>query len=477
MSGPRGFFRTYLRRELRRRRRQSVLVALGLAVGIGLVVTVTAASAGVGAAQADVLHALYGIGTDVTVTTAAPPPPKPNSPQASQFMFSPGATSQHVDALGAAPGLGVLDAASVGSVARLSGVAAAAGGLTLHDTRITIPSLGELGPDGQPPGSATPTDFTVDGVDLAHPGLGPLASGLLTSGRAFTATDATANVALVDAGYAAAGRLTVGSTVTVATIPFRIIGIVGQAQDGGAVDVYLPLRQAQALARSALIGDFTGKVTTIYVAATGSAAVAAIRSRIAKLLPAATVTSAADLAGQASGSLNNAASLATDLGRWLAVAVLAAAFAVACLLTLAAVGRRVGEFGMLKALGWRGRRIIAQLLGESLVTGLAGAVGGLALGLAGAGLIDLIAPDLSATIAQNPGSALPQNVRVDGGGTHISIAPGATHTVAVHLAAQVSPSIIGLAVALALGGGLVTGCLGGWRATRLRPAAAIARVR
>jgi hypothetical protein len=61
-------FVTYLRRELRRRMRQAIFIALGLALGIGLVITVTAASAGVKDAQATVLHSLYGVGTDVTVT-------------------------------------------------------------------------------------------------------------------------------------------------------------------------------------------------------------------------------------------------------------------------------------------------------------------------------------------------------------------------------------------------------------------------
>ena len=64
-------FFTYLRRELRRRIRQAVFIALGIAVGIGLVITVMSASAGVVQAQDTVLHSLYGVGTDITVTKAA----------------------------------------------------------------------------------------------------------------------------------------------------------------------------------------------------------------------------------------------------------------------------------------------------------------------------------------------------------------------------------------------------------------------
>lgn len=46
----------------------------------------------------------------------------------------------------------------------------------------------------------------------------------------------------------------------------------------------------------------------------------------------------------------------------------------------------------------------------------------------------------------------------------------------VHLTAPVTLSAVLLAVVLAIAGALVAGTLGGWRAVRLRPAAALARV-
>src|ERR1700728_1144776 len=81
-------FFIYLRRELRRRMRQAVFIALGLALGVGLVVTVAAASAGVSKAQSGVLSALYGVGTDITVTGNAPPPhySSAGSPQPSKAI-------------------------------------------------------------------------------------------------------------------------------------------------------------------------------------------------------------------------------------------------------------------------------------------------------------------------------------------------------------------------------------------------------
>jgi len=60
---------------------------------------------------------------------------------------------------------------------------------------------------------------------------------------------------------------------------------------------------------------------------------------------------------------------------------------------------------------------------------------------------------------------------VSGGG------PGASHaTIAVPMSASVTVAAIILAVLLAVAGGLLAGSFGGWRAARLRPAAALARV-
>src|SRR5579859_4524880 len=194
------FFLTYLRRELRRRMRQAVFVALGLAIGIGLVITVMGASAGVKAAQAKVLRALYGIGTDVTVTTKPKPPSgKPIGGNATSGGPAPGGagpraeiclngkcyTSGTVDAL-ALGDTGPISAAQVARIAGLHDVSAAAGGLVLTDNRITLPSASN--PDIQPP-----TSFTVDGTDIKAPRLGPLSNARLTSGRAFTAADENAD--------------------------------------------------------------------------------------------------------------------------------------------------------------------------------------------------------------------------------------------------------------------------------------------
>jgi len=249
---------------------------------------------------------------------------------------------------------------------------------------------------------------------------------------------------------------------------------VTQPQSGSPPDMYIPLARAQA------IGTAAGKslkndVNTIYVTAASAAVIPAVQAEIRKLLPGDTVTTAASLAGQVTGSLSSTAKLANDLGRWLSVLVLIAAFAVASLLTMAAVARRVREFGTLKALGWRSRRIIAQVMGESMVIGIIGGAAGIALGFAGAAIITAVAPELSASI---PNSNSPRVVSAGGGGAISGHAfpQAAAQTVGVPMSASVTVAAIVAAVLLAVVGGLLAGSFGSWRIARLRPADALARV-
>jgi len=459
------FFVTYLLRGLRGRVRQVVIVAVGLAVGVAALVTLTAASTGVSGAQAAVLHSLYGVGTDISVTSAASSGGSGSS-GSSQGMITRADAGK--DFFRLPLGLGLLDSAALATISKMSGVAEVAGGLGLSETR-----AGPAPASGGPPSL---TSTSIDGVDVAHLKLGPYAAGTITSGRSFTAADAEADVAVVDAGYAAAHHLRVGSTITIAKTQFNVIGIISQPAASNPTNVFIPLGRAQAIAAYGGLHTLAGKLTAIYVSAASASAVPAVHSKIAALLPGATVTSSGDLASKVSGSLASATKLATDLGRWLAAAMLLAAFALAGLLTTAAVRRRVREFGTLKALGWRTRRIVAQIMAESLVTGVAGAAVGIGLGFVGAALIEAIAPTLTATVALNPGSTPPRGALINGGSLKTLTLPGGVHTISVHLHATVGATTILLAVVLAIGGAVLAGALGSWRAARLRPAHALVRV-
>jgi ABC-type antimicrobial peptide transport system permease subunit len=505
-------FGTYLRRELRRRARQSSIIALGLALGIGLVITVTALSAGVKNAQASVLHSLYGLDTSITVTQT---PTFSGTPGAQRFAFNRGGTGSKakagttvtIDDL-TSTGYGVLTGDDVNTVAKLDNVAAASGGLVLNDvkTSFTIPSQSSTGGFGGGGGGGggfgnfhQPTTISVDGTDLSGSAaaLGPLSNAKLVKGRTLASSDASSDVALIDSNYATSQKLTVGDTITLAKKSFKIVGIVSQPQSSSPPDVYIPLGVAQSLATSGG-KSLKGDVNTIYVAADSASNITSVSHDISAKLPKATVTNSDDLASQLTGSLSNASSLANNLGKWLAIAVLAAAFLLASLLTMSAVSRRVREFGTLKALGWTSRRVVGQVVGEALVIGLIGGAVGVGLGFLGSSLVSRFTGTLTAAVSPTTGTATPGGARTftggggfGGGGGGFGGAGGgggggfagrfraadaAAHNVPVHLIAQVTIGTIIVAVVLAVAGGLIAGTFGGWRAARLRPAMALARV-
>ncbi len=391
----------------------------------------TALSSGVKNAQAEVLHSLYGQDTDITVTKT------PTFSGGGSFSFRgagagasgtgtrPKAGSTvSIDNL-TATGLAAISGSDVTAVSKMKNVAAAAGGLTLNDTKLsfTVPSSsgsgsGGFGGGGGFSGSGHfPTPISVDGVGVSGSGaaLGPLSSAKLSSGRTFASADANADVAVVDSTYAKTSKLTVGSTVTLAKTSFKIVGIVSQSAASSPPDVFIPLARAQALGTSdgkSLKGD----VNTIYVAANSASNITSVSKDISTALPGTTVTNSSDLASELTGSVSTASSLANNLGRWLAIAVLIAAFLLASLLTASAVSRRVREFGTLKALGWNSRRVVGQVVGEAITIGIIGGIVGVGLGFLGAALVGHFTSPLTAAIAPTTGTATPGGARTFTGG-------------------------------------------------------------
>ncbi|MFJ5640266.1 ABC transporter permease [Streptomyces sp. NPDC093223] len=494
-------FFTYLRRELRRRRKAALVVASGLALGIALVIVVNSVSNGMGKAQDKVLQSLYGLGTDMTVTKAASA--STGASQRPRFNFDAqnnGSSDTQSSDRVMVQGFTTLASTTVTKVGDQKGVATAVGGLNLNVVKISgqftrgqfqqNPGSGGNGggfgrngggsgqPQGEVRGGGANFDvnsYTVYGTDVSRTDIGPLTSSKITSGRTFKTTETDAKVLVADSAFAKEKKYKVGSTVTVNKVKYTIIGIATADSGDAAANLYMPLKQAQTLA------DEKDKVTTIYVKATDSQQISAVKSTIQKNVSGTTVTTSADLADTVSGSLSTASSLATNVGKWLSIAVLVAAFLVAGLLTSSAVSRRVREFGTLKALGWKSRRVTGQVVGEAMVNGLVGGALGIVLGLAGAYVVTEISPTLDASLGGGGGNA----VRGPGGGGGFGGGGGGfgggparqtAKTLEVALTAPVSVTTIAVAVGLAVAGGLIAGAFGGWRASRLRPADALRRV-
>lgn len=485
---------TYLRRELAGRTKQTVIVAIGLAIAIALVIVVNALSAGVRDAQSQALSSVYGVGTDLTVTGAQSEPGEGGGPRfdfgADEGTTTDGTTTLSQSRLTTDMRRGTLEASTVATVAGLDGVSTATGALSLTNTTFSgeMPDrsaetgtgtgtdqaqgqgMGELpagGPGGDG-GSAFGVDsFSVLGIDPAAT-VGPLSSVTVTDGRAVAASDEGADVAIIDATYAASAGLAVGGTVDVAGTTMQIVGIVASASADAdtAANVYLPLNVAQTLAG---VGDV---VSTVYVQATSADAIDAVQTEIADALPDATVSSQSELAATVSGSLSSASTMISNLGTWLSAVVLLVALALAVLFTISGVARRTREFGTLKAIGWSNGRIVRQVAGESLAQGLLGGVAGLILGLGGILLVNVISPTISVSSATETAA--------QGGGPGMG-GPGgmgqaAAQAADIVLSAPVTPVVVLAAVGIAVLGGVLAGAFGGWRAARLSPAAALRSV-
>ncbi|MFG2469286.1 ABC transporter permease [Streptomyces canus] len=487
-------FGIYLKRELGRRKKAALVIALGLALGIALVITVNSVSAGMTQAQDKVLKSLYGLGTDMTVTKARSAPTSGSSGRPN-FQFDANSNdsddTQSSDRVMTQGGQ-ALASSVVTKVSQQSGVASAVGALTLNVTKVdgsftqgkaqssggNTGNSGQGGPGGGSSGStAAPqvkggganfdvNSYSVAGVDVTDQTLGPLAGSKVTTGKTFTAAQTDAKVAVVSKAYAKENSLKVGGTLKISGTKYTVIGIATPDSSESTTDVYLPLKQAQTLA------DAKNQVTTIYVKASDSKQIDSVKSAIQKNISGTTVTTSADLAETVSGSLSTASDLATSVGKWLSIAVLVAAFLVAALLTSSAVSRRVREFGTLKALGWPSRRVTRQVVGESIVNGLLGGALGIGLGLAAAYAVTMISPKLTAQLGNTGGGG-------GAGGPGGGGGPGqqaTQNTMEIALTAPVSMTTIALAVGLAVTGGLIAGAMGGWRASRMRPADALRSV-
>lgn len=495
-------FWTYLRRELRGRKKQTIIVSIGLAIAVALVIVVNSLSSGVRAAQAQSLQAVYGIGTDLTVTGAQAEPGSDGG--GPQFDFGSedsttsedGSTTLDQSQLQTDMMRGTLDASTIDTVLGIDGVSQATGTLSLTNSTFS----GEL-PDMSSSDSTTTDGTTTDGSAMTPPDgggsggfgggqfgldsfsvlgidpasvIGPMSSVSVTDGRLLTADDNGTNVAVLDSTYATSAELAVGDTFEVGGDDFEVVGIVSSTSSDAdtASNVYIPLDVAQDLSGA---GDV---VSTVYVQTTSSDNIASVQTALETELPDATVSSQSDLASTVSGSLSTASNLISNLGTWLSIIVLLVAVGLAVLFTTSGIARRTRELGTLKAIGWSNGRIVRQVAGESMVQSLIGGLAGLVVGLIGILTINVIAPTISAgTEAQGAmGGGDAAAGGAPGGGAPEAIGQAVSNATSIVLQAPLSVWVIVLALGCSVAAGVIAGIFGGWRAARLSPAESLRAV-
>lgn len=166
----------------------------------------------------------------------------------------------------------------------------------------------------------------------------------------------------------------IGDNITIFSKNFKITGIYETGsfmQDAGA---FMPLNTLQNLTSN------DGKISTIAVKVTENANVTEVSQHIEDTYPneLSTVT-AADQAGRINDALG-----AINTATW-AISLLAIVIGGVGVINtmIMSVYERTREIGVLKAVGWRGRRILGMILGESIVLTIMAAIVGTILGVVG----------------------------------------------------------------------------------------------
>lgn len=497
------FFLSYVFAEFRRRRGRTILTALGLAVGVALVIAVNALSTGLDRAQARVLEPLTGVGTDMSVTR----PIKISQGSAGPFGNLSRAEQQRLrNEQGGGGPLNFRDLkpgskvdqdsfqasqlsfpqGQVAKTEKLSGVAAAAGALTLNDVHIhgKAPKIrldqgsgqGGQGSQGPPAGGGFGNSSlhfdsrTVTGVDQTKSDLAAVTPSQIVKGRYFSSGTAGANQAILSSSYANTNNISIGDTVTLDNSDFTVVGIASSPLGGTASDIYVELARLQKIA------GYKGQINTLQVRATSTSTVDSVSREIKQGLKSSEVTTAETLANRVSGSLSDTKNLSAKLGTGLEIVGLLAAVLIASLLALSSVAKRTRELGTLKAIGWSSFQVVRQIASESVLQGLLGGAIGVALGLVTVYAINAVDWTLKATVSGS--NAANQAGSSPGGGGpfgfgQTAITSGST---LVKITTSADARLILIAVALAVLGGLTAGIVGGLRAARLRPAVALRTV-
>lgn len=180
----------------------------------------------------------------------------------------------------------------------------------------------------------------------------------------------------------------VGDPVDIAGEPFRVIGIFESQslfENGGLV---VPLGELQRM-----MGR-QGQVTGFVVKARSPEADAlqALGRRVEAAVPGVAATPARDyVAGDVQIRLARAMASATT-----AVALVLGSVGLLNTMVMA-VAERTGEIGLLRALGWKRRRVLGLVLGEAALLGLLGTIAGGLLAVVGVRAL-LLAPSVRAFI-------------------------------------------------------------------------------
>lgn len=287
---------------------------------------------------------------------------------------------------------------------------------------------------------------TIMGVDLSQPSLGPVkVREWLKEGR-FPQQEGEL---VLEKHYAKFHHTKRGDKMSIGGRDFIVVGLL-EIKEGAQIasaNIYLPLTDAQKLLRK----EFKG-VNVVYLRLKSPSFLSRAKTRIDRELSGVSVTSSdsfLELMGGVSKILDQFSLL-------ISIIALGGAISLIIKTMLANLIARSSEIGILKAVGWTGRDVQKQLMGEALLQTLAGGVLGVIMGYGVSYLLGFASIPVSMPWEMNLLPALARS------------AEGAA-SATVQLPVSISLGLTISALALALFAGGLASYFMGRRTSRMKP--------
>jgi ABC-type antimicrobial peptide transport system permease subunit len=286
---------------------------------------------------------------------------------------------------------------------------------------------------------------TIMGVDLSQPSLGPVrVKEWLKEGR----FPENPGEVVLEKHYAKFQQSRLGDLFTIGQRTFKIVGLL-EIREGSQIasaNIYLSLSDAQALVE----GESKG-VNLVYLRLKDPSLLPQVKTQIAKALSGVSVTSSDSFL-----ELMGGVSKISDQFSWLASLIaLGGAIFLIIKTMLSNLVERSREVGILKAVGWTGKDVQKQLMGEVLLQSFMGGVFGIVMGYVISYLLGFLSIPISTPWEVN---LLPAFARETESAAQV-----------VRLPVSVSFGLMGLSLALSLLAGGLASYVMGKRTAGMKP--------
>ncbi len=287
---------------------------------------------------------------------------------------------------------------------------------------------------------------TIMGVDLSQPSLGPVrVKEWLKEGR----FPENPGEVVLEKHYAKFQQSRLGDLFTIGQRTFKIVGLL-EIREGSQIasaNIYLSLSDAQALA-----GEESKGVNLVYLRLKDPSLLPQVKTQIARALQGVSVTSSDSFL-----ELMGGVSKISDQFSWLASLIaLGGAIFLIIKTMLSNLVERSREVGILKAVGWTGKDVQKQLMGEVLLQSFMGGVFGIVMGYVISYLLGFLSIPISTPWEVN---LLPAFARETESAAQV-----------VRLPVSVSFGLMGLSLVLSLLAGGLASYVMGRRTVGMKPA-------